>query len=54
MTLYLTLVSLATLLVGAIGAALLDRYLLAFELASVLLLVAFVGAIALVREEGEE
>ena len=40
--------------VGLIGAALLDRYLLAFELASVLLLVAFVGAIALVREEGDE
>ncbi len=37
--------------VRTIGAALLGDYLLAFELASVLLLAAFVGAVALVRED---
>ena len=38
---------------GAVGDALLNRYVLAFEIASVLLLAAFIGAIALVQEEGE-
>ena len=37
--------------VGAIGDLLLGRYLLAFEVASVLLLAALVGAIVLVRED---
>ena len=37
--------------VRGIGAALLGRYVLAFELASVLLLAALIGAIALVRED---
>ena len=37
--------------VGAIGDLLLGRYLLAFEVASVLLLTALVGAIVLVRED---
>ena len=37
--------------VGAIGDALLGRYVLAFEIASVLLLAALVGAILLVRED---
>jgi len=36
----------------AIGEALLDKYVLPFEIASVLLLVAMVGAIVLVRPEG--
>ena len=35
----------------AIGEALLDKYVLPFELASVLLLAAMVGAIVLVRED---
>jgi NADH-quinone oxidoreductase subunit J len=35
-----------------IGEALLDKYVLAFEIASVLLLVAMLGAIILVRPEG--
>jgi len=35
----------------AIGEALLERYVLPFEIASVLLLVAMVGAIVLVRED---
>ena len=38
----------------AIGNALLDPFVLPFEIASVLLLVAMVGAIALVQPEGEE
>ena len=37
--------------VEVIGAALLDRYVLAFEVASVLLLAALIGAIMLVRED---
>lgn len=37
--------------VGAIGDLLLGRYLLAFEVASVLLLAALIGAIMLVRED---
>jgi NADH-quinone oxidoreductase subunit J len=40
-----------TTTVGAIGDALLGRYVLAFELASALLLAALIGAIALVRED---
>ena len=39
---------------SAIGEALLDKYVLPFEMASVLLLVAMVGAIVLVRPEGTE
>ena len=39
---------------SAIGEALLDRYVLPFEIASVLLLVAMLGAIMLVRPEGTE
>ena len=39
--------------VGAIGDLLLGRYLFAFELASVLLLAALIGAILLVREDEE-
>ena len=39
--------------VGAIGELLLGRYLFAFELASVLLLAALIGAILLVREDEE-
>ncbi len=39
---------------SAIGEALLDKYVLPFEMASVLLLVAMVGAIVLVRPEGSE
>ena len=35
----------------AIGDALLGRYVLAFEIASVLLLAALIGAIVLVRED---
>ncbi len=37
---------------SAIGEALLDKYVLPFEMASVVLLVAMVGAIILVRPEG--
>ena len=37
--------------VGAVGDALLGRYLLAFEVVSVLLLAALIGAIVLVRED---
>ena len=37
---------------SAIGEALLDKYVLPFEIASVLLLVAMMGAIVLVRPEG--
>ena len=37
---------------SAIGEALLDKYVLPFEMASVLLLVAMLGAIVLVRPEG--
>lgn len=37
---------------SAIGEALLDKYVLPFEIASVLLLVAMLGAIVLVRPEG--
>ncbi len=37
---------------AAIGEALLDRFVLPFEIASVLLLVAMLGAIVLVRPEG--
>ena len=37
---------------SAIGEALLDKYVLPFEVASVLLLVAMIGAIVLVRPEG--
>ena len=37
---------------SAIGEALLDKYVLPFEIASVLLLVAMLGAIILVRPEG--
>ena len=37
--------------VDAIGSALLDPYILAFEIASVLLLAALIGAILLVRED---
>ncbi len=37
---------------AAIGKALLDPYALPFEVASVLLVVAMVGAIILVREDG--
>jgi NADH:ubiquinone oxidoreductase subunit 6 (subunit J) len=37
--------------VSTIGTALLKPYVLAFELASVLLLAALIGAIALVRED---
>lgn len=44
--------SFATTAAG-IGSALLGRHVFAFELASVLLLVAFIGAIALVREDEE-
>jgi len=36
---------------GAIGEALLDKYVLPFEIASVILLVAMIGAIVLVRED---
>ncbi|MBI2913990.1 MAG: NADH-quinone oxidoreductase subunit J [Chloroflexi bacterium] len=39
---------------SAIGEALLDKYVLPFEMASVLLLVAMVGAIVLVRPEGSQ
>jgi NADH-quinone oxidoreductase subunit J len=39
--------------IAAVGRALVDRYAFAFELASVLLLIALIGAIALVREDGE-
>ncbi len=39
---------------SAIGEALLDKYVLPFEMASVLLLVSMVGAILLVRPEGAE
>ena len=39
---------------SAIGEALLTKYVLPFEMASVLLLVAMVGAILLVRPEGSE
>jgi NADH:ubiquinone oxidoreductase subunit 6 (subunit J) len=35
----------------AIGEALLDKYVLPFEIASVILLAAMVGAIVLVRED---
>ncbi len=38
----------------AIGEALLDKYVLPFEMASVLLLVAMLGSILLVRPEGTE
>ena len=37
---------------AAIGEALLDKYVLPFEMASVLLLVAMLGSILLVRPEG--
>lgn len=37
-----------------IGESLLDKYVLPFEIASVLLLVAMLGAIVLVRPEGAE
>ncbi|KPK46840.1 MAG: hypothetical protein AMJ77_05010 [Dehalococcoidia bacterium SM23_28_2] len=36
---------------GAIGEALLDKYVLPFEIASVILLAAMIGAIVLVRED---
>ncbi|HEU4758945.1 MAG TPA: NADH-quinone oxidoreductase subunit J [Dehalococcoidia bacterium] len=39
---------------SAIGEALLDKYVLPFEMASVLLLVAMLGAIVLVRPEGTQ
>ncbi len=39
---------------AAIGEALLDKYALPFEIASVLLLVAMLGSIMLVRPEGSE
>lgn len=38
--------------IEAVGRSLVDRYAFAFQVASVLLLVALVGAIALVREDG--
>ncbi len=43
-----------TTTVADIGTALLGRYVLAFEIASVLLLAALIGAIALVREDEPE
>ena len=39
---------------SVIGEALLDKYVLPFEIASVLLLVAMIGAIVLVRPEGAD
>jgi NADH-quinone oxidoreductase subunit J len=37
----------------AIGGALLDKYVLPFEIAGVLLTIALIGAVVLVREESE-